>query len=199
MRQRFDEVHGSAGEPEAARRVHRIGSQAGFAALGWGLMGVGVFMATMPFLGPLVGVPFDGSQAWVVDRNRVLLHVLPGVAGVAVGYLFITAARRRAHRDLTATGLAIAALGVGIWSGLGPWLLDALLPASEPTARMFEGIPGFQGLPIGRQLLLEAVCHWLPGMAFLSAGALTYVSLLSARHADGRLPPARLSIGRKGR
>ncbi len=141
----------------------------GFAGLSLAVVGFAV--AAMPFVGPLIGVPFDGSDAWELDRNRLVLHVLPGVAGALMGFVLIRVYLRQA-RNRTAypgwlPGVVAAAVVVGVWNGVGPWLLDFLLPASH--SRMFLGISHFSEFSPEHRVLLEAGCHWLPALMTLGA------------------------------
>lgn len=158
----------------------------GLVLVGASLVAVGAVMAAMPFAGALIGVPFDGAETWEWNRNRLLLHVLPGLAGVALGVIML-AAHRRGVREHTGyppwlCWLAPIALVVGLWNGLGPWLLELALPASESSALMFHSVPDFERYSGLHQVLLQGVCHWLPGYATLVAAYATYRLI-------GMLPP----------
>src|SRR5712691_2242629 len=141
--------------------------QSGLGRVGALLVAVGLAMAAMPFVGPLVGLPFDGSDAWDWNRNRLVLHVLPGLVGAGMGLVLLHAQRRRTRHRLAypawLPGVAVGAVVVGVWNGVGPWLLDHVLPASQGSGLMFLGIPRFESFSTAHQLLLEAACHWIPG------------------------------------
>jgi hypothetical protein len=141
------------------------------------LLFVGAFMALMPFAGPALGVQFDSSPAWQMTSDRLVLHLLPGLLGMTLGGLLLYAAANRDGARLSAAeprhlgwlrGIAIAAIVIGLWQGSGPWLDD--LFANNPGALMFKGVPNFNSFSPAHQLLLEAICHWLPGFFTLIAG-----------------------------
>ncbi|MEA2346742.1 MAG: hypothetical protein QOG62_529 [Thermoleophilaceae bacterium] len=151
----------------------------GLGAAGGVMIAVGVGMLLMPFVGPLVGIPFDGAQAFVLDRNRFLLHVFPGAVGLLTGLALLHAQRMRTRKGLAypewlKPAIAIAVI-VGIWNGVGPWVLQSVLPASSGTSLMFTNIQGFGGMSGTQQFLLEMTCHWLPGVLALGAAWVAYV------------------------
>lgn len=157
----------------------------GLGAAGLVLIAVGIGMALMPFVGPPLGLPFDGEQALVLDRNRLLLHVFPGLVGAAAGFGLWYAQRRRVrdgrgYPDWLKPAIAVA-VSVGIWSAIGPWAMEALMPAGSTSSLMFQAIPSFGGLSSADQLLLQFICHWLPGVLALGAAwvALSQVRRLS--------------------
>jgi hypothetical protein len=151
----------------------RTASQRNLRRTGWFLAGVGAFMAVMPFVGPALGVQFDSAPAWTMTADRLVLHLVPGLLGLSLGVLVLYAARRPAGPWLTnfevqLRWLAMAAICVGLWQGSGPWLDD--LFTSNPGALMFKGVPNFNSFSPAHQLVLEAVCHWLPGFFTFIAG-----------------------------
>ncbi len=151
----------------------------GLGAAGGVMIAVGVGMLLMPFVGPLVGLPFDGEQAFVLDRNRFLLHVLPGVVGALAGFALLHAQRTRtrkgqAYPEWLKPAIAVAVI-IGIWNGVGPWVLNTVLPASSGTSLMFTSIQGFDGMSAAQVFLLEMTCHWLPGILALGAAWVAYV------------------------
>lgn len=175
-------VRGSGKQADSAPRILKIA--------GTLLVVVGLVMAAMPFVGALIGVAFDGYDAWAWNQNRFLLHVLPGAVGAGLGALLLVAHRSRVDTGSYPSWLgaaAVAAFIVGIWNGSGPWLLDLMLPASE-EGLMFLGIPGFDSFGTAHQLALEAFCHWVPGILFLAVGALAYqlARALPVRHSVAR-------------
>lgn len=155
----------------------------GLSIAGQVLLVLGLGMAAMPFVGALIGVPFDGAGTWDVDLNRLALHVLPGVAGVVLGAMLLKAHATRERDGSVPTWLPQVLVGVavvGLWYAAGPWLLEAVLPASA-EGRMFLGVPGFATFSTAHQLTLEAFCHWIPGAICLAVGAGAY--LAARRHA----------------
>jgi hypothetical protein len=141
-------------------------------------------MAAMPFAGALSGVMFDGDGAWDLSRNRLVLHVLPGIAAVGLGYLLLRAARRPAGAEPPPwlPAVAAGAFLVSVWMGAGPWILDALLPAKADSGLMFHGIPGFKTFSASQQMALEALCHWVPGMIALAGAWAATLVLRAGRH-----------------
>ena len=104
----------------------------GLGAAGGVMIAVGVAMLVMPFVGPLVGLPFDGEQAFALDRNRFLLHVFPGLVGALAGFALLHAQRMRTRKGLAypewlKPAIAIAVI-VGIWNGIGPGSCRACFP-----------------------------------------------------------------------
>jgi hypothetical protein len=153
----------------------------GLGAAGIVMIAVGIGMLLMPFLGPLVGLPFDGADAWVLDRNRFLLHVFPGIVGALSGVALVYAQRARVRRgapypEWLKPTIAIAVI-IGIWNGVGPWVLDNVLPASGGTSLMFTNIPGFATMTGADQIVLQLVCHWLPGVLALGAACVAYAAV----------------------
>lgn len=160
---------------DAARRSGRR-LYAGFSleVTAWLLVAIGLWMAAMPFVGSIIGIPFDGEETWALNRNRLLLHVLPGLLGAGLGLVLLRVARRHERDGIAYPGwtgaVALAAVGVATWNALGPWLMDALMPATaEESALMFQSIPGFEGFSSLHQLVLEVVCHGMPGLVTLVA------------------------------
>jgi hypothetical protein len=64
--------------------------------------------------------------------------------------------------------LAAAAIVAGLWQASGPWL--GQLITGNSSSLMFEGVPNFNNFSPAHQLVLESVCHWLPGFFTLIAG-----------------------------
>jgi hypothetical protein len=159
----------------------------GLGATGALLVVVGLGMAAMPFIGALVGLPFDGSAAWSLTQDRLVLHLLPGIVGAVTGLMLVRAQRQRVRDRLAYPGwlpvVVVGAIVVGLWNGTGPWLLELVLPAAQPSALMFHGIPHFRGFSAAHQIVLEAVCHWIPGLLSLGAAWASYRFLRA-------LPPA---------
>lgn len=141
---------------------------------------VGIGMLLMPFVGPLVGLPFDGAEAWVLDRNRFLLHVFPGIVGALAGVALLRAQRARTrdgiYPDWLKPAIAIAVI-IGIWDGVGPWVMDNVLPTTAGTSLMFTSIPGFGGMSEAEQVTLQLVCHWLPAALALGAAAVAWAAV----------------------
>ena len=153
----------------------------GLGAAGGVLIAVGAAMLLMPFVGPLVGLPFDGEQALALDRNRFLLHLFPGLVGALAGFALFHAQRMRTRKGLAypewlKPAIAVAVI-VGIWNGIGPWVLETVLPASSGTSLMFTNIQGFAGMSGTEQFLLELTCHWLPGVLVLGAAWVAYMAV----------------------
>lgn len=146
--------------------------------LGWVLLVVGVAMAALPFIGPPLGVPFDGTQVWQLDADRLFLHVLPGIAGAAMGAIVILAYRRRVRRQEAIPRWLPAVVGgalvMGVWMATGPWLLQA---SGDSSALMFKAIPHFNSFSALHQVALEAGCHWIPGLLSLSAAWAAWIFL----------------------
>lgn len=190
-------VTASASRPAGMRRL-RIAAYVMIAA--------GASMAAMPFVGPLVGVPFDGGEAWMLDRNRAVLHLVPGVLGALLGVALLLAASPRrgsAAHDAPLAGVRVLArvgMAVALWNALGPWLLTPLLGQGD-SALMFQTIAGFHDFSTLKQILLELGCHWFPGTVSLLAAWTAYrvgAPVLSGGTDGGRLAsyPSPATIGR---
>ncbi|MCU4186069.1 hypothetical protein K6U06_16995 [Acidiferrimicrobium sp. IK] len=137
------------------------------------VIGLGLFMGVMPFVGPAVGLPLDGA-AWQWTTDRIVLHVIPGALGVLLGYAVLRVARcgpdaRRAMAPAL-RALALATIFLGVWMGAGPWLFDIIVPGAGQSGLMFLGVPGWSSMSPLHQMALEMVCHWGPGILMASAG-----------------------------
>lgn len=154
---------------------------------------IGAAMAAMPFVGAAMGVFFDAYGSTDINRNRILLHVLPGVVGCGLGVMLFRAAKRRAGEAAPSWLPAVAGLSflVSVWMGAGPWILDAILPASD-NGKMFLGIPGFGQMSKAHQMTLEGFCHWVPGMCAL--GATWIATAVLRRETARRSAPARAAL-----
>lgn len=145
--------------------------------LGWAVAIFGAAMATMPFLGPLIGVPMDGSAAWQWTVDRGALHVVPGLMGVTLGLLVVWAARgldrgpRALHERSLVGWLGMAVLAVGGWMIGGPWIYDLMVPGAGHSGLMFLAAPGWTRMSPAHQLALESVCHWAPGIVTALSGS----------------------------
>lgn len=143
------------------------------AFVGKAVIGLGVFMAAMPYLGPVVGVPVDGA-AWQLTSDRITLHVLPGILGVLLGFAVLRVARSAPRARVAMAPalrfLAFATVALGVWMGAGPWIYDVVAPGAGQSGLMFLSIPGWASMSPMHQMLLEAVCHWGPGIVMVSAG-----------------------------
>lgn len=148
--------------------------------LGGAVAGISVWMALMPFVGPLIGIPLDGAVAWQWTVDRVALHVVPGVLGALVGISIIRAAGPRqpsggagAPEGKAFYRLGTAALVLGVWMGVGPWLYDIFVPGAGTSGLMFLQVPGWTAMSPLHQVMLESLCHWAPGVAVGALGAST--------------------------
>lgn len=153
----------------------RLRAGFGLGTSAWLLIVIGLWMAAMPFVGSIIGIPFDGRETWEINLNRVALHVMPGLIGAAMGAALLVAHRRHQSEGAAYPSwvgpLALAAVGVATWNAVGPWLMEALLPATvQESALMFSSIPGFENFSSLHQLTLEFVCHGVPGLVTLFAG-----------------------------
>lgn len=146
--------------------------------LGAAVATISVWMALMPFVGPLMGMPLDGAVAWQWTVDRVVLHVVPGALGAAVGIAMIRAAgpRRPSGEAAVPEGkaffrLATAAVILGAWMAAGPWLYDVFVPGAGTSGLMFLQAPGWTAMSPLHQVMLESLCHWAPGVAVGALGA----------------------------
>lgn len=153
----------------------RFGEGKGLGVVAWILIVIGLWMAAMPYVGSIIGLPFDGREVWEINANRVFLHILPGLIGAGMGAAMLVAHRRKENEGIEYPRwlgpLALAAVGVATWNAVGPWLMEALLPATvQESALMFSSIPGYENFTALHQFTLQFVCHGMPGMITL-AGA----------------------------
>ncbi len=162
------------------------------ASVGKVVIGLGAFMAAMPFVGPAVGVPLDGA-AWQWSTDRIVLHLVPGLLGVVLGLSVVRVARRGAGGRLAmAPGLrllAYATVALGAWMGAGPWLYDLVVPGAGQSGLMFLGVPGWASMSPLHQMALEAVCHWGPGILTAASGLAVSAVAVGIAH-PGRPEPA---------
>ena len=155
--------------------------------VGWCIVSIGVGMAALPFLAPLVGIPLDGTVAWQWTRDRVFLHVVPGLAAAALGVVVVVLASRPSHTPATSrfvTALGGGAVFFGIWFGAGPWAYDVLVPGAGTSGLMFLAIPGFSHFSALHKQVVELACHWGPGILMMAAG----IGVLGTGRANGGTP-----------
>lgn len=154
-----------------------------FKLMGGMLIGTGLWTALLPFVGPMFGYgmpPGADVPAWEWNASHFQRHVLPGVAAILAGALFLSRSRRIAQ-----TGAWLALLA-GIWMIVNPFVVRAWLEGggggggAEPSTLM--------------QIITPLGYHYVPGIITLGLAALA-LGLLSA-HRVKAAPPDH-TIGRE--
>lgn len=145
-----------------------------FKLMGGTLIFAGLWTGLLPFVGPVFGYgmpPGADVPAWEWNASNFQRHVLPGVAAILAGALFLTSNRRIAQ-----TGAWLALLA-GIWMIVNPFVVRAWLEGgggggAEPSTLM--------------QIITPLGYHYVPGIVTLGLAALA-LGLLSGHRVQA--PP----------
>ncbi len=148
------------------------------------LIGLGIWGALIPFVGPYFNFAFTPDSAWVWTSARGWLEVFPGVTAVVGGLLLMASGNR-----------APAMLGGWLATAAGAWLVVGR--AFAPALRI-----GDAGQPIGVTDVKRAVVDvcYFSGlgalMVFLGGAVLARLAVRFARDVEvvppaADLPPAR--------
>lgn len=157
---------------------------------GVSIMALSAFGGVFPYFSNGLGLPLDGASDGVMTAWRTILHLLPGVLGIAAGAAMVVWGRRRSAGitvDPTqARFVGRFALVVGAWFAIGPYLYGIIAPSQA------HGTGGMTGAMQGSNWLIDTimpmfgnmttlpttancaltmgVCHWAVGGVIVFAG-----------------------------
>jgi hypothetical protein len=159
---------------------------------------VSLFGAIFPYFSKGVGLPLDGAPDGAMTTWRTVLHLIPGVVGVAGGlYLLAWGRRGPVHPPLgvrRATLAVRATVVAGGWFCVGPYLWAIVAPehavgtggmAGTMTAMKMSWIgnvimPVTEGLAKVDPKMTTATCAFTMGVCHWAVGALVVLGGLAA-------------------
>lgn len=132
----------------------------------WAVAGAWLLSSSGTGAGTMSGHMMGSHVAPPTATSAFLWHVLPGAAAVVLGIGMLLLRGRSAMRVL-----AVLLLGVGLWIGLGPWIL--------PSFGLGDGMQ--MGLTLGSFLR-----HVLPGAVVLALGMVALRGSWAGSHESSR-------------
>jgi hypothetical protein len=159
---------------------------------GIGIVVLSVFGGVFPYFANGLGLPLDGAADGVMTTWRTLLHLVPGVAGIVAGLGMVVWGRRRVAgaRFDPAGGRLIsrAALVVGAWFAVGPYLYGIVAPSEAHGTGGHAGMVMTHGMSWASNVMMPVfgkmttipttancaltmgICHWAVGGLIVFAG-----------------------------
>ncbi len=166
-----------AAEPVAAEPVYEGPAHVGrfgVATVGLIALLVSAWGGIVPYVGPLFGFSGDHSPAWQWNMSHTLLALIPGAAGVLLGFFVIGAARRttvaRGRLSLGTAGVLLMVCGA--WFAIGPlaWPVlyhgDYFVHAVSPLRFLAYDV----GYAIGTGLIVVGCGGFVSGWAWRHRG-----------------------------
>ena len=164
-------------EPHAGEPVYgepmRVG-RFGVATVGLIALLASAWGGIVPYIGPLFGFSGDHSPAWQWNMPHTLLALIPGAAGVLLGFFVMGSASRstvgRGRLSLGTAGVLLMACGA--WFAIGPlaWPVlyhgDYFVHAVSPLRFLAYDV----GYAIGTGLIVAACGGFVTGWAHRHRG-----------------------------
>jgi hypothetical protein len=141
----------------------------GLGSVGFLLIGISVWGAIVPFLGPTFGYSADGAGSWHWSLTHAVVAVAPGAVGVLIGLMVLARSRGMVvgRGRLSLAGSGLLALAAGAWFAVAPWAW----PVVENTRAYFVGtsplrlLANVGGYALGPGLIVAACGAFFLGWA----------------------------------
>ena len=159
---------------------------------GIGIVVLSAFGGAFSYFANGLGLPLDGAADGAMTTWRTVLHLVPGVAGIAVGLGMVVWGRRRmAGVDVDPTAARLvsrAALVVGAWFAIGPYLYGIIAPSQAHGTGGHAGMIMTHGMSWASNIMMPVfgnmttvpttancaltmgICHWAVGGLIVFAG-----------------------------